>query len=282
MLDSSSPLVITSEQNPVTTSLIIAAGTEVHHRAVIQLVRKYQDDLEEFGSLAFQMRVMREDGRGGEPTQFALLNEPQAALIMTYMKNTPIVRDFKKRLVRAFFEMRDVLREGTAHPIAIRNTPENPVQTKVSVNTSDLVREANKGNRFAQRLLHHLTGMQVDDIAAEIEHKMIVEEYRRAELVVTYLAALLTLEEVPFGVDRGTTSTGQAFIQAETTSLFNAFKIIGKQRGLPLIAKDIMSLGVILGQEKEGMEFNGWRRTLGKHSRGRRFYRYEQIVEVQA
>jgi len=39
----------------VTTSLAIAEGTDVEHKAVIQLVRTYQDDLEEFGRVTFEM-----------------------------------------------------------------------------------------------------------------------------------------------------------------------------------------------------------------------------------
>ncbi|KOR28343.1 hypothetical protein TI04_11210, partial [Achromatium sp. WMS2] len=39
-----------------TTTLIIAEGTGVEHKAVIQLVRTYIDDLQEFGLVTFQMR----------------------------------------------------------------------------------------------------------------------------------------------------------------------------------------------------------------------------------
>lgn len=56
-------------------------------------VREYQNDLEEFGALAFETRRTL-----GTPTTFFLLNEPQATLILTYMRNSEIVRDFKKRL----------------------------------------------------------------------------------------------------------------------------------------------------------------------------------------
>ena len=37
------------------------------------------------------------------------LNEQQATLLITYLKNTEPVRAFKKALVKAFFEMRDEL-----------------------------------------------------------------------------------------------------------------------------------------------------------------------------
>lgn len=91
----------------VTTSIAIAEGTEVEHKNVLGLIRKYVDDLEEFGSLAFETRVMREDGRGGQRSEIAFLNEPQSTLLLTYMRNSDIVRGFKKALVRAFFDLRD-------------------------------------------------------------------------------------------------------------------------------------------------------------------------------
>lgn len=90
---------------PTTTSLVIADGTHNEHRAVLQLIRNSVADLEEFGTLAFEMRKS-----GGRPTEYALLNEAQATLLLTYMRNNDIVRAFKKRLVHAFVELRKAQR----------------------------------------------------------------------------------------------------------------------------------------------------------------------------
>lgn len=111
----STALVEMFNNQPMTTSLAIADGTGNEHKSVIQLVRKYVNDLQEFGSLAFEMRVMRKDGRGGEQGEIALLNEQQATLLITYLKNTDIVRKFKIALVKAFYEMRDRLTQTTPH-----------------------------------------------------------------------------------------------------------------------------------------------------------------------
>lgn len=85
-----------------TTTLAIASGTEVEHRAVIQLARQYLDDLFEFGEVAFEMRHNLQ----GSPTEYALLNEQQSTLLLTYMRNSDVVRQFKKALVKAFYEAR--------------------------------------------------------------------------------------------------------------------------------------------------------------------------------
>jgi phage regulator Rha-like protein len=267
-------LVTLFDGNPVTNTLILAEGTANNHASVIKLVRKYQEDLEEFGSLRFEIRVMRKDGRGGEPTEFAILNEPQTTLIMTYMSNTPIIREFKKRLVAAFFEL------AAGRTLAIQNTSQNPVQTRVTVNTSDLVREANKGNRFAQRLLHTLTGMQVDDIAAEIEHKLVVEDFKRAELAANYLDLLMNSDAEKYGITVGVSEGGKPYVQGVPTQFFNVFKILGKLHGLPLLAKDVNSFGAILAKEAAGLEFYGWRRSLAKVINGNRYFRFECVGGV--
>lgn len=89
----------------VTTSLAIAEGTENEHASVIKLVRTYQADLEEFGLVRFEIRPRPEGQHGGAVVEFATLNEQQSTLLLTYMRNSDIVRRFKKALVKAFFEL---------------------------------------------------------------------------------------------------------------------------------------------------------------------------------
>jgi phage antirepressor YoqD-like protein len=102
-----------------TTSLAIAEGTQNEHRAVIQLVRTYQADLEEFGRVAFEMRPF-ETGGGVQSREVAQLNEQQSTLLLTYMRNSDVVRVFKKRLVKAFWELAN---SQKADPMAVLNDP---------------------------------------------------------------------------------------------------------------------------------------------------------------
>ncbi|QVW25339.1 phage antirepressor KilAC domain-containing protein [Pseudomonas hormoni] len=89
----------------VTTTLAIAAGCSVDHASVIKLVRAYQADLEEFGLLGFEIQPRPAGQHGGADTEFAVLNEQQSTLILTYMRNSSIVREFKKRLVKDFWRL---------------------------------------------------------------------------------------------------------------------------------------------------------------------------------
>lgn len=51
------------------TLAAIAQGTDNEHKSVIQLVRAYLDDIQEFGEVTFEMRLNPQ----GSPTEFALL-----------------------------------------------------------------------------------------------------------------------------------------------------------------------------------------------------------------
>lgn len=105
-------LVIKQNGCPVTTSLAIAEGVGNTHKTVIQLIRKNTLDFEEFGRVAFEMRSFSTNG-GDQHREVAILNEAQATLLLTYMRNNETVKEFKKRLVKAFFEMRDQLQSNT-------------------------------------------------------------------------------------------------------------------------------------------------------------------------
>lgn len=98
-------IVIIKDGDAVTTTLAIAEGTQNDHASVIKLARTYQADLEEFGPVGFEIHLATRPQGGGTPTEFAILNEPQSTLLLTYMRNTDIVRAFKKKLVREFWEM---------------------------------------------------------------------------------------------------------------------------------------------------------------------------------
>lgn len=99
-------LVTLTGDKATTTTFAIAQGTELDHASVILLVRKYQEDLEEFGGVRFEIAPFKTAG-GMQQREVATLNEHQATLLLTYMRNSLIVRKFKKRLVKAFFELQE-------------------------------------------------------------------------------------------------------------------------------------------------------------------------------
>ena len=97
-------LVTMIDGEAVTTSLAIAEGTEVQHKNVLELIRTYQADLQEFGRVAFETAPFETAG-GTQQREIAKLNEQQSTLLLTLMRNSEIVVRFKVRLVKAFFEL---------------------------------------------------------------------------------------------------------------------------------------------------------------------------------
>lgn len=95
-----------------TNSKVIAEGTNVKHHAVQQIISKYESDFEEFGQVAFEMRVLKHESyKGSTREKIYFLNEEQATLLMTYMRNSEITRKFKIELVKQFYAMRRFLLE---------------------------------------------------------------------------------------------------------------------------------------------------------------------------
>ena len=79
-------LVFIKKDDVFTNSKIIAKNAEVNHYAIRQLIDKHKSDFEEFGSLKFTHLKCENSGRG-RPEKLYLLNEQQATLLLTYLKN---------------------------------------------------------------------------------------------------------------------------------------------------------------------------------------------------
>ncbi|EEY94034.1 hypothetical protein HMPREF0026_01310 [Acinetobacter junii SH205] len=105
------PIAIVKVENgePMTTTLQIALGLGIQHATVIKLVRTYMPDFQEFGRVRFKIQSFETNG-GTQERKFVPLNEQQATFLMTLMRNSPRVIEFKKALVKAFFETREFIR----------------------------------------------------------------------------------------------------------------------------------------------------------------------------
>lgn len=112
------PLVTPGDDGePTTTSLVIADGTGNQHQNVRELIEDNRADFEEFGVLRFE--TGKPSPHGGRPVRYAVLNEAQATLLMTYLRNSEVVRVFKKRLVHAFYALRDSRQVDMSDPLAV-------------------------------------------------------------------------------------------------------------------------------------------------------------------
>lgn len=94
--------LVLTDGEPRVDSRIIAVGLGIQHKSVVETVRRYQTDFEEFGVLPFKTEKVPK----GRPEKLTLLNEDQAVFLLTLSRNTPKVVLLKKGLTRTFGKYR--------------------------------------------------------------------------------------------------------------------------------------------------------------------------------
>ena len=104
-------LVFLKGKTPLTTSLIVAEGTQNQHESIIRLINEHKSHFERWGQIHFtDLKSGNKNGdMRGRPTRVALLNEQQATFLITLLRNNEIVLDFKSELVDRFYKMREIL-----------------------------------------------------------------------------------------------------------------------------------------------------------------------------
>lgn len=101
-------LVDVENGQPMTTTLQISLGLGLTHASVIKLVRTHLPDFQELGRVRFKIQSFETNG-GLQQRKYADLDEQQATFLMTLLRNSPRVIEFKKSLVKAFFHARSLL-----------------------------------------------------------------------------------------------------------------------------------------------------------------------------
>lgn len=101
---------LSADNQPMTTSLILAEGAGHPHKNVISLCRKYRSQLAELGRVEFKILPFETSG-GTQTREVAELNERQATFILTCLRNNEKILAFKIALVKAFYEMAEKLRK---------------------------------------------------------------------------------------------------------------------------------------------------------------------------
>lgn len=130
---------IGSHMEPYTTADAVAEWTHIKQETIDHLIRKHKSDLEEFGVLGFEIRLPLAGSKGGRPEKLYHLNEQQATLLITYLKNTEPVRRFKKTLVREFFNARQEL---------ARRDAQRAIKLPVRRSLTDAIRDSGENERF--------------------------------------------------------------------------------------------------------------------------------------
>lgn len=100
-------LVTLQNDVPSVSHRVIAEHTGNEEKSIRKLINDNYADFEEFGQLRFKNGAVKNSVGAVNQTKTYLLNEQQATLLLTYLKNVPIVREFKKALIREFYRLKE-------------------------------------------------------------------------------------------------------------------------------------------------------------------------------
>lgn len=101
-------LVQIVKEEPRVSHRVIAENTNNKQININKLINENLLDFQEFGEVQIiEKRVQTAGGKQKQKTFW--LNEAQATLLMTYLRNNDVVKRFKKSLVKEFFDMREKL-----------------------------------------------------------------------------------------------------------------------------------------------------------------------------
>lgn len=183
------------DMEPYTTSELLADCTGINHRRVRDAIRKYKSDLESFGKVGAYQTTLK----SGQHVPGYKLNEPQATFLLTLFKNTPVVLEFKKELVRQFYAMREYIRERQSPIWADTRALGKQIRKEESDAIKALVDYARgQGSQHAER--YYISLSRLADVSAGITN--------RDTATVMQLNSLLMMErliakEIQAGINSG-------------------------------------------------------------------------------
>ena len=95
----------TVKVEPRIDSRLLAKSLGTKHQSTFELLKGHRTDFEELGKVRFETGASP-GSKTGQTERFALLNEDQSYLLLTYSRNTDRTRQLKVKLVKAFGEAR--------------------------------------------------------------------------------------------------------------------------------------------------------------------------------
>jgi phage regulator Rha-like protein len=161
-------LTVTTKQEHRVDSRLMARELGVQHHSLFGLLKNYREDFGGLGILRFQTEAI--NGRG-QPEKFALLNEDQAYLLLTYARNTKRVCSLKVKLIQAFRDVR--------HATELRQNEYLPEYHAMHSQVTELARGS-----------QHLHGANFDalDTATDDAYRAHLDSFARTNTALNLLA----------------------------------------------------------------------------------------------
>lgn len=138
--------IVSSE--PKVSHVVISENTDNKQKNIQDMIVRNLSDFQEFGEVeVIETKVQTAGGMQLQKTFW--LNEAQATLLMTYLRNSEVVKTFKKNLVKAFFMMKEKLENPNIHELSGR-------VGGLTRSNNDLRRELDKWKKKSKRRFENL------------------------------------------------------------------------------------------------------------------------------
>lgn len=161
--------IVSSE--PKVSHRVISENTNNEQRSIRLLIDNNLKDFQEFGSLEFEIQKVKNSAGAINEQKTYWLNEQQATLLMTYLRNSEVVKTFKKNLVKAFFMMKEKLENPNIHELSGR-------VGGLTRSNNELRKELDKWKKKSKRRFENLED-DVDELKSKqflITHKSFDEK----------------------------------------------------------------------------------------------------------
>lgn len=120
-------ITVIENQTLVADSRDIAQELGIEHESFMKTINARQASIEQyFGSIRFQIGSTQGKVHNPKPLKFALLTEDQYIAVATLSRNTAKVIEVKMRLVKAFSQAKQALKEVNNASNTSRSIPLNP------------------------------------------------------------------------------------------------------------------------------------------------------------
>jgi len=116
-------IVTIYENEPRVGTWILAKGFGKEHKPTVRTIENNKESFTDFGVL----KTLKCRSTGGRPVVEYMLNEGQALLLVTMYRNNPQVIKFKKKLIKEFIRMKNLIRR-------VKEQQDDPVWAEVRQN----------------------------------------------------------------------------------------------------------------------------------------------------
>ena len=165
-----SDIIMVKNNSLYVDSRVLAKGFDIEHRSVRRLIETYIESFKRMGFTGFEIHRNKK----GREERYCFLTEKQSTFLVSLMRNSDVVVEFKEHLVNEFYKMKSALLEISLNKHNqewLTNRDEGKLQRRETTNTiQDFVDYAIKqGSKNANRYYSNISKLENNSIFLIIE-----------------------------------------------------------------------------------------------------------------